>query len=147
MFRKTILATAAAGMLAAGSLVAATSTASAGQGYGGPGGTIQFGGPSWNLQIGGFGFGFGQPFPPQPPKFCKPIVKTVKWWDKWHRPHWSNVVVSYKCKPPFGGPHRGPWSGPGGPGFGPGPGGFGPGPGMGPGPGGFGPGPGGWGGW
>lgn len=146
MFRKTILATAAAGMLAAGSLVAATSTASA-HGPGGPGGSIQFGGPSWNLQIGGFGFGFGQPFPPQPPKFCKPIVKTVKWWDKWHRPHWSNVVVSYKCKPPFGGRHHGPWSGPGGPGFGPGPGGFGPGPGMGPGPGGFGPGPGGWGGW
>ncbi len=129
MFRKTLLATAAAGMLATGSLVAATSTASA-HGPGAPNAAIQFGGPGWNVQIGNWGPGFAPQFPQKPPKFCTPVVKNVKWWDKWGRPHWSAVVVSYTCKAP-GHHNHGPWNGPGGPGGFPGgpgfPGGSGPG--------------------
>jgi hypothetical protein len=113
MFRKTLLATAAAGMLAAGSLVASTATASA------SGPSIQFGGPGWNVQIGTPGFrGY-------PNRYCKPIVKTVKYWQ-WGRPHWRQVVVGHNChrrgpprhQPHFPGPYfPGPFF-PGGPGWG-----------------------------
>jgi len=114
MFKKALIATATASMIAAGSLIAATSTASA-HGPGGPGG-MQFGGPGWSFQ-----FGFGPSFQNHPQRFCRPIVKNVKWWDRWGRPHWKQVVVGNNCR-------RGPHQGPGGPGF---PGGLGPG--MGPG--------------
>ena len=110
MLRKTIIATAAAGMLAAGSLVASSATASAS----GPG--IQFGGPGWNVQIGTPGF-HGQPN-----RYCRPIVKTVKYW-KWGRPHWRQVVVGHDCGHRRGPPRHGPgFPGWGGPGWGGGPG-------------------------
>ena len=115
MFRKTLIATAAAGMLAAGSLVASTATASA---HGtGVSGSIQFGGPGWNVQIGTPGFRG------QPQQSCRPIVKTVKYWQ-WGRPHWRQVVVGYDCHrrgpprrvpqyPGFPSPGFPGWGGPG----------------------------------
>ena len=107
MLRKTLIATATASMLAAGSLVATTPTAFA---HGtGVSGSIQFGGPGWNVQIGTPGF-YGHQN-----RHCRPIVKTVKYW-KWGRPHWRQVVVGHDCKRRhFNPPHF-----PGGPGWGPG---------------------------
>jgi hypothetical protein len=94
-------------MIAAGSLVATTGTAAASGPY--VSGSVQFGGPGWNLQIGNF----GQPH--HFPRHCRPIVKTVKYW-KWGKPHWRQVVVGYDCHrrmrhhaPPFPGPFPGPW--------------------------------------
>jgi hypothetical protein len=87
MLRKTLIATAAAGMLAAGSLVASPASA-----HGtGASGSIQFGGPGWNVQIGTPGI-YGHQNP-----YCKPIVKTVKYWQ-WGRPYWRQVVVGYNCR-------------------------------------------------
>ena len=124
MFKRTLLATAAAGFIAASALAITPSAASAhspgGYGPGQPSIAFQFGGPGWSLQ-------FGNPQPHfKPHKVCAPVVKKVKWWDNYGYPHWSQVVVGQKCS--FGGP------GFGGPGFGgPGPGWGGPGPGPGPG--------------
>ena len=131
MIKQTLLATVAAGMIAAGS-TSAFAHGPGGYGPGGYGPGIQFGGPGWNVQI-------GNGFPHHPPqRVCKPIVKKVKWWDKFGYPHWNQVVVGQKC---FFVKHNGP-----GPGYGPGFGGPGwGGPGFG-GPGFGGPGPG-WGGW
>jgi hypothetical protein len=28
---------------------------------------------------------------------CTPVTKSVRWWDKFGRPHWSQVVVGQKC--------------------------------------------------
>ncbi len=97
MLKKTLIATAAAGMIAAGSLVATTVGASAGA-------AVQFGGPGWNVQIGNFGHGKHN-------RHCRPIVKTVKYW-KWGRPHWRQVVVGYDChrRGPPGPPFPGPWA-------------------------------------
>ena len=111
MFKKTILATATAGLIALGALGAMTSAASAG-GYGdsGPGG-FQFGGPGWSLQLG---LDSGHPnFHPQ--KICKPVFKKVKWWDRRGHPHWSFVVVGQKCffQRPYH-PRRDGWSNNGG---------------------------------
>lgn len=113
MLRKTLIATAAAGMLAAGSLVASPASAHGTN----VSGSIQFGGPGWNVQIGTPGvYRHANPY-------CKPIVKTVKYWQ-WGRPHWRQVVVGYNCRhrqpapaPFFPGPYfPGPF--PGGPGWG-----------------------------
>jgi hypothetical protein len=116
MFKQTILATATAGLIAVGALGMTTSAASAG-GYSGSGsgsGAVQFGGPGWNLQ---FGFGNSHPqFHQQ--KFCKPVVKKVKYWDRWGNPHWTQVVVGQKCfRPQNNGHHNGPWNN-NGPGWG-----------------------------
>ncbi len=101
MLRKAMIATAAAAMIGAGALVGTTTAASAG---GQVSGSIQFGGPGWNVQIGNFGH--------HRQRVCTPIVKTVKYW-KWGRPHWRQVVVGYDCHrrgPHHGGPHYpGPW--------------------------------------
>ncbi len=109
MFRKTILATAAAGMLAMGGLAASTATASAS----GPQGGVQFGGPGFNVQLG---WGNGPQHGPgwgHHNRGCKPVLKNVKWWDKWGNPRWSKVVVGYNCGPKFGPKpfpgHGGPW--------------------------------------
>jgi hypothetical protein len=107
MLRKTLLATATAGMLAAGSLVATPASA-----HGtGVSASIQFGGPGWNVQIG---------TPTYHNPYCKPIVKTVKYWQ-WGRPYWRQVVVGYNCRKyrpqpvvpffPFPGSFPGPWGG------------------------------------
>ena len=110
MFKKTILATATAGLIALGALGATTSAASAGGGYGGQGsGSMQFGGPGFSMQ---FGFG-NQNHNYHPQKFCKPVVKKVKWWDRRGRPHWRVVVVGQKCFRPQ---HNGQWNN--GPGWG-----------------------------
>lgn len=117
MLKKTLIAATTAGLLAVGSLVATTATASAGA----PG--VQFGGPGWNVQIGGgFGPGWGHG-----PRHCKPIVKKVKFYGRWGRPYWKQVVVGQDCGPRFphhgghnGGHHGGHGPGNGFPGNGPG---------------------------
>ncbi len=106
MLKKKLIAAAAAGMIAAGSLVATTVGASAGNS--GFSGSLSFGGPGWSLQFGNFGYGKHHN------RHCRPIVKTVKYW-KWGRPHWRQVVVGYDCHR-RGGHHRpphfpGPWGG------------------------------------
>jgi hypothetical protein len=108
MFRRTLIATAAAGLLAAGSLVATTASASA------SGPSIHFGGPGWNVQIGTFHPGYRNHYPRQ---HCRPIVKTVKSW-KWGKPHWQQVVVGYDCKRRPGPPRHPHFPGPGFPGYG-----------------------------
>ena len=105
MFKRAILATAAAGMLALGAVAATTSGAAAAPGYGpgfghgpghGPGPgygmSVQFGGPGWNVQIGPQRHNFA---PPR--QTCQPVTKNVKWWDKFGNPHWSKIVVGQKC--------------------------------------------------
>lgn len=103
MLKRTLIATAAAGMIAAGSLVAGTGSAAASNPY--VSGSIQFGGPGWSVQIGNFGHSRHH-------RSCRPIVKTVKYW-KWGKPHWQQVVVGYDCHrrgPRHGGPpFPGPW--------------------------------------
>ena len=84
MLKKTLIATAAAGLLSVGALTATTSAASAAG--------IYFGGPGWSVGIGGPTFG-----PYRPHRVCKPVYKTVKWWDRWHRPHFRKVVVRQTC--------------------------------------------------
>jgi hypothetical protein len=109
MLRKTLIATATAGMLAAGSLVATTATATA---HGtSVSGSIQFGGPGWNVQIGTPGFRGHQN------RHCRPIVKTVKYW-KWGRPHWRQVVVGHDCNRRHHSPQFPSFPGWGGPGWG-----------------------------
>jgi hypothetical protein len=134
MLKQTLIAAATAGAIGLG-MVATAAPASAAQG------SVQFGGPGWNVQIGtpGYGYGYGNgygngyhPHPNFPQKFCTPIVKKVKWWDRFGYPHWSQVVVGQNCQPKFPPkfppngnpgpfpPHNGPWNGPGnGPGNGP----------------------------
>jgi hypothetical protein len=110
MMKKTLIATATAGLIAVGAMVGTTSTASAAGVY--------FGGPGWSVGIGGPGWG--------PQRECRPIFKTVRWWDRWGRPHFKQVVVGRDC-----GRNHGPHGGWGGPGPNPGWGGPGPNPGWG----------------
>ena len=96
MMKKTLIATATAGLIAAGAMVATTGTASAA--------SITFGGPGWSVGIGDGPGWRGE----RPHRVCKPIFKTVRWWDHWGRPHLKRVVVGRDCR--WGGP--GPWYGP-----------------------------------
>ena len=105
MFKQTLLAAAAAGLIAAGGLALTTSAASAE--------TFGFGGPGWNVQFGTPGFGPHPYFRPHP--VCTPVIKNVKWWDRFGYPHWSQVVVAQTCgfgsrypQSGYGGPHHGP---------------------------------------
>ena len=99
MFKHTLFATLAAGILATaalptGALAQAPETP---RHYGsGWGGGIQFGGPDWSVQFGTY-----------PQSYCRPIVQKVKWWDEWGYPHWSDVVVGQNCRHPR--PHWGGW--------------------------------------
>ena len=122
MLKKTLIAAATAGLIGLG-MVGTTTSASA------AGASAQFGGPGWSITIGNGQYHPGYQYHPQ--QFCQPIVKKVKWWDRFGYPHWSQVVVGQKCPPPFHPPHNnGPFPGgpgnqgpfPGGPG---GPGGWG----------------------
>jgi hypothetical protein len=125
MLKKTLIAAAAAGALGLGVLGTAAPAAAAG----GPGVNAEFGGPGWSVTIGNGQYNPYNQY--RPGKFCQPITKKVKWWDRFGYPHWSVVVVGQKCPPPKFPPY-GPF--PGGPGnHGPFPGGPGPFPG-GPGP-------------
>ncbi len=121
MFKQTILAAATAGLIGIGGLATTTAANAAG--------SVQFGGPNWSVQIGSGNYGPNNQFHPQ--KYCQPIVKKVKWWDRFGYPHWSQVVVGQKCPPPKfppHGPHNpGPFPPHGGPGGWGGPGGHGPG--------------------
>jgi hypothetical protein len=91
MLKKTLLATATAGMIAAGALATAGSAAAAPHGpYGGPNGGFQFGGPNWTFQ-----FNAGPRHHPK--RICKPVFRQVKWWDRYGRPHWKRVAVGRKC--------------------------------------------------
>jgi hypothetical protein len=114
MMKKTLIATATAGLIAAGAMIATTGTASAAGVY--------FGGPGWSVGIGGPGYGpaWG------PHRECRPVLKTVRWWDNWGRPHFKQVVVGRDCRWAHG-----PQGGWGGPGPNPGWGGPGPNPGWG----------------
>jgi hypothetical protein len=80
MFTKTILGATAAAFIAAGSLGASTTTASA-----------------TGVYIGGNGFYFGYGDYPHGKMVCKPIYKKIKWRDRWG--YWHSVVkvVDYKC--------------------------------------------------
>ncbi len=112
MLKKTLIATATAGLISAGALVGTATTAAA-HGPGGPGGGVQFGGPGWSVQ-----FGFGNQHRPR--QVCRPVFQTVKWWDRWGRPHFKRVVVRQECnwvyRPgPYPGPFPGQYPGWGGP--------------------------------
>ena len=84
MLKKTFIATATAGLIAAGALVGTATSASAAGVY--------FGGPGWSVGIGGPGWG-----PQRPHQVCQPVFKTVKWWDHWGKPHFKKIAVSQRC--------------------------------------------------
>jgi hypothetical protein len=92
MMTKTLLATAAAAVIAAGTMGLATTTAEAG--YHGPNVVIGFGHPY------GYGYGYGYGYVPPPPPVCKPIVKNVVWYDWKGKKHWSKKVVGNTCGGP-----------------------------------------------
>ncbi len=97
MMKKTLIATATAGLIAAGTMVATTGTASAAGMY--------FGGPGWSVGIGdGEGHGWRRHHARQ---VCEPVYRTVRWWDHWGRPHVRQVVVDQECHWTRG------WGGPG----------------------------------
>ena len=51
--------------------------------------------PHWGFSI------TVNPPPPTPTYWnCGPAYRTVKWWDQWGNPHWSNVPVDQNCAPP-----------------------------------------------
>ena len=78
MFKRTLLATATAGLIAAGVMVGTSGTASA-QGF-------FFGGPGW-----GIGVGAG------PGRECRPIFRTERWFDRWGRMHFRRVYAGQDC--------------------------------------------------
>jgi hypothetical protein len=151
MLKKTLIAAATAGVLGLGMVAAASAAPNNPPPFGGGnpppmggqynpppnngGVNAQFGGPGWSITIGNGQYNPYNQY--QPRKFCQPITKKVKWWDRFGYPHWSVVVVGQKCPPQF--PPKFPPHGPYNPGPFPQPG---PGPFPGPGP--YHPGPWGW---
>jgi hypothetical protein len=85
MLTKTFIATAVAAAIAAGSLGLSTTAASA-HGHHHPhfGIGIGFGPGFYGAYAGG-----GQ--------VCEPVVKNVKWYDKWGNKHWTTKVVGQNC--------------------------------------------------
>ena len=100
MMKKTLIATATAGLIAAGAMVATTGTASAAGVY--------FGGPGWSVGSNDGHSWRGD----RPHRECRPVLKTVRWWDNWGHPHFKQVVVGQDCRwdhgPRDGWDHRGP---------------------------------------
>ena len=96
MFKKTLIATAAAAFLATGSLALTTSTASAtyyGGGYGGYGSSVYIGGNGWQ-------FGWSHtPHYVKPPvrKVCKNVYKKVKRWTPYYGWVWTVAYAGRKC--------------------------------------------------
>ena len=119
MLKNTLIATATAGLIAAGAMVGTTSTASAA--------SVYFGGPGWSVGIGSPGWGMHRPH-----QVCRPVLGSVRWWDHWGRPHFKTVVVRQECSWGYGGGYGyahpsygypgygfgGPGPGFGGPGYG-----------------------------
>jgi hypothetical protein len=115
MLKKTLIATATAGMIAAGTLATTTAASAAGPAHGPtPGFGIQFGGPGWSVGIGAPRF--HAPPPPRPHRVCQPVFKRVSWWHHGHR-QWRVIKVGERChwvypgrhhRGPFPGPHPGP---------------------------------------
>ena len=105
MFKKTLIAAAAAGLIAAGSLATATVAAAAGpsghgyqQGRGTASGQnfggVYFGGPGWSIGFATPGF---QPRHFRPRQVCKPVFKRVSWWR--HGRLQSRVIkVGERCQ-------------------------------------------------
>ncbi len=89
MFKKALLATATAGLIAAGATVATTGTASA-EG-------IYMGGPGWSVGIGNGPYW-------HPGRECRPIFRTVRWWDQWGGIHFRRVYAGQDCR--WYGPRR-----------------------------------------
>ena len=71
MFKQTLLATATAGLIAAGAMVGTSGTASA-EG-------IYVGGPGWSV-----GIGDGPHW--RPGRDCRPVFRTERWFDRWGAP-------------------------------------------------------------
>ncbi len=95
MITKTILGVAAAAFIAAGSLGATTSSASAAG--------IYVGNNCVYIGMGGHN--------PHGKKFCKPIYKKVGWKDKWGHWHTRVKIVDYKCTWMPRGTWNGGWHG------------------------------------
>jgi hypothetical protein len=90
MITKTLLATATAAAIAAGTLGIAATTAEAGT-------RVVTG-------IGGHPYGYRY-LPPRP--VCKPIYRTVAWYDWKGKKHWTKKIVGNTCHGP-GMPHPHP---------------------------------------
>lgn len=114
MLKKTLIAAATAGLIAAGSLATATAASAAGPS---PafGGGITFGGPGWSVGFGAPGF-----HGPRPHRVCQPVFKRVSWSWYGHR-YWRVIKVGETCHwvfppqhhaGPRPGPHPGPRPGP-----------------------------------
>ncbi|HZP21093.1 MAG TPA: hypothetical protein VFB16_12900 [Bauldia sp.] len=105
MFRKTLIATAAAAVLSAGAVAATTTAASAGPygtdyGYEHPaasGGSFGYRGDDFY-----FKFGFGDDgwrwHKPRMHKVCGPTYKTVKVWQKYYGWVWKTVYAGEECR-------------------------------------------------
>ena len=83
MMKKTLIATATAGLIAAGAMVATTGTASAAA--------------SISAAPAGASASATRLRPQRPQRECRPVLKTVRWWDNWGRPHFKQVVVGQDC--------------------------------------------------
>ncbi|MHA1554390.1 MAG: hypothetical protein ACTSU0_08280 [Alphaproteobacteria bacterium] len=81
MFKKTLLATATAGLIAAGALTVTTGSATAHQ-------------TGYNTGNSGFSFGYNV----KPRRNCKPIFQRVRLRDRWGRTHWRRVQVGQNCQ-------------------------------------------------
>ena len=86
MMKKTLIATATAGLIAAGTMIATTSAASADG--------IRFGGPGWSIGINDGPSWRGD----RPHRVCRPVFETRHWRDRWGRMHFKRVVVGRDCR-------------------------------------------------
>ncbi|CAN5374676.1 hypothetical protein BH10PSE9_BH10PSE9_20820 [soil metagenome] len=85
MFKKTLIGTAAAALIATGATIATTGTASASG--------ITFSGPNFAIGFGTPGF---HPLPLPPRQVCTPVYKTVQFW-KWGKLRTATVQVGQNC--------------------------------------------------
>jgi len=88
MMKKTLIATATAGLIATGAMIGTTSTASAAVYFGGPGWSIGIGAPNWQRE--------------RPHRVCTPVFRTERWRDYWGRMHQRRVVVRQECHWTYG---------------------------------------------
>lgn len=91
MLKKTLIASATAGLIALGALAGSADSANAGHRHGhGPGPGYHQGKPAahWTFHRHRVN------------RFCRPVIKRVMWRDRWGRPHWTKARVGFRC------PHR-----------------------------------------